>query len=177
MGGSDPPLGMVLHVLGGVRPPPQDDAAWVGEKRLIFSIVSNVLMTFLQRTKKFLINSRVPKENMTVFMGSEGVLRGVPRGPEGVIFGRTPPPGWCCMSLGGSDPPPRLVLHVLGGVSPPPMMLHASRKSLRHFHRFRGVMRLLPGQQEKFTAPEEIWTVFMAFSGDFRGVFTYFRGW
>ena len=41
-------------------------------------------------------------------------------GGEETFGAGPPPPGWCCMSLGGSDPPPRMVLHVLGGVSPPP---------------------------------------------------------
>ena len=33
-----------------------------------------------------MIDSRLPKENMTVFMGSEGVLRVVPRCPEGAFL-------------------------------------------------------------------------------------------
>jgi hypothetical protein len=85
-GASEPPpspLGMMLHVLRGVRPPPRrrDDAAC----------------------------------------------------PWG---GQTPPQDGAACPWGGQTlrlrPPP------------PSMMLHASRKGLRHFHRFRGVMRLLP---------------------------------
>ena len=32
--------------------PPRDDAAWAAKKKVIVSIISKVLMTFLQRTKK-----------------------------------------------------------------------------------------------------------------------------
>ena len=49
---------------------------------------------------------------------------------------RPPPPQGDAACLGGGQtPPPGVVLLVV---------LHASRKRLRHFHRFRGVIRLLP---------------------------------
>ena len=81
------------------------------------------------------------------------------------------------MSLGGSDPPPRMVLHVLGGVRPPPP--HDAACITKKFATFSPFprcyeptfTRVARKNWIKFTGPEEIWTVFMAFSGGFRGVF------
>ena len=117
LGGVRPPPRMVLHVLGGVRPPPHD-AACITKRFATFSPFPRCYETFTRVARKKWIKFTVPEEIWTGSWLFSGAFRGVFRGGEETFgrdpprdgaaclwVGQTPPPAWCCMSLGGSDPP------------------------------------------------------------------------
>ena len=61
-----PPLGMVLHVLGGGQTPPRDDAEWVARKIATFSSLPRSYEIFGWHQETFRSNLRVPEEILTV---------------------------------------------------------------------------------------------------------------
>ena len=115
--------------------------------------------------------------------GEGGASEGTGHPPLGMVLHvgegvrPAPPDGAACRG-GGQTPPRDDAACQGGGQTPLPHDAACITKKFATFSPFprcyETFTRVARKSLIKFTGPEEIWTIFMAFSGGFRGVF---RGW